>query len=275
MLPELSDSRRLTGANLFWDPPAAIIDFACQGDALPFIQAWQGAARELLQAVGRDNEQTTFRVFDGGASLLISAPIDALYSMCELNEAAFNAALVAQGGPPALAAAAEATRLDALFAAEANPALLALQAAAAEHEAAFLWDDDAVSIGHGAHAQLWLPRELPGPDDVDWRNAGAIPLALVTGTNGAGALLADAEASFEDVVELTTFHVEPADSAAFSAEFERYMPIHREFFGEHRPAWSAVGTSALLSPTAVVEMRLVAVVGSGKNSRVVRSGTTP
>lgn len=91
----------------------------------------------------------------------------------------------------------------------------------------------------------------------------------------AGALLADAEASFDDVVELTTFHVEPADSAAFGAEFERYMPIHREFFGEHRPAWSAVGTSALLSPSAVVEMRLVAVVGSGKNSRVVRSETTP
>lgn len=83
-------------------------------------------------------------------------------------------------------------------------------------------------------------------------------------------LLASAGASFDDVVELSTFHAEPTDSAAFRAEFERYMPIHRSFFGEHRPAWTAVGTTALLSPGAPVEMRLLAVVGSGKNSRVVR-----
>lgn len=86
--------------------------------------------------------------------------------------------------------------------------------------------------------------------------------------------LAAAGATIDDVVELTTFHLEPKDSAEFGAEFERYMPIHREFFGEHRPAWTAVGTSALLSPAAPVEMRLVAVVGSGENSRVVRGGGT-
>jgi len=85
-------------------------------------------------------------------------------------------------------------------------------------------------------------------------------------------LLAAAGATIDDVVELTTFHAEPQGSAEFRAEFELYMPIHREFFGEHRPAWTAVGTAALLSPTAPVEMRLVAVVGSGANSRVVRGG---
>ncbi len=53
------------------------------------------------------------------------------------------------------------------------------------------------------------------------------------------------------------------------------MPIHRESFGDHRPAWTAVGTTALLSPTAVVEMRVVAVVGSGLSSRVVPDVTAP
>lgn len=86
----------------------------------------------------------------------------------------------------------------------------------------------------------------------------------------AQELLASAGATFDDVVELTTFHLEPKGSPAFRAEFERYMPIHKEFFGEHRPAWTAVGTSALLSPTAVVEMRVLAVAGSGRASRVVR-----
>lgn len=85
----------------------------------------------------------------------------------------------------------------------------------------------------------------------------------------AAELLEASGATFADVVELTTFHLEPTTSEEFGAELERYLPVHREFFGEHRPAWSAVGTTVLLSPTAVVEMRVVAVVGAGEGSRVV------
>lgn len=82
-------------------------------------------------------------------------------------------------------------------------------------------------------------------------------------------LLEAAGATIDDVVELTTFHLEPKDSASFRAEFGKYMPIHKEFFGDHRPAWTAVGTSALLSGSGVVEMRVIAVIGSGESSRVV------
>ncbi len=85
----------------------------------------------------------------------------------------------------------------------------------------------------------------------------------------AGELLGSAGATFDDVVELTTFHTTPENSPEFQAEFDKYMPIHREFLGEHRPAWTAVGTTALLSQTAPVEMRLVAVVGAGKTREVV------
>ncbi len=91
----------------------------------------------------------------------------------------------------------------------------------------------------------------------------------------AVALLAEAGAKVEDVIELTTFHRDAKDTPGFSAEFDRYMPIHREFFRDHRPAWTAVGTTALLSPTAPVEMRVMAVVGSGAASRVVRGSTLP
>lgn len=86
-------------------------------------------------------------------------------------------------------------------------------------------------------------------------------------------LLEASGATIEDVVELTSYHLESTGAQQFRAEFERYMPVHREFFGEHRPAWTAVGTTALLSPSAVVEMRLVAVAGSGRNSRVVSKVT--
>ena len=88
-------------------------------------------------------------------------------------------------------------------------------------------------------------------------------------------LLTAAGATIDDVVELTTFHAGPQDSAAFHAEFERYMPIHHEFFGKHQPTWTTVGTTALLSPTAVVEMRVVAVAGSGRSSRVARGDAKP
>ncbi len=86
----------------------------------------------------------------------------------------------------------------------------------------------------------------------------------------AEQLLEAAGATIEDVVELSSYHVGATDAAAFREEFKSYIKVHREFFGEHRPAWTAVGTTALLDPSAVVEVRFVAYVGSGEGSQVVR-----
>jgi len=181
---ELSDSRRLTGANLFWDLPAAIIDARVDGDPQALVAAWEQAAKHWLAAVGRGSEQLTHRAFEGGASLLISAPVDVLYSMCELNEVAFGAALAALGLGEAPDHDAEAARLRQLFEEESNPRLLALQKAAREHGVPFLWDDDAVSVGYGETAQVWTPDALPDPAGIDWPTIGSVPVALVTGTNG-------------------------------------------------------------------------------------------
>jgi len=82
------------------------------------------------------------------------------------------------------------------------------------------------------------------------------------------AHLAAAGASLEDVVELTSFHVEPRDTAAFRAEFARFAAIHHEYFPQAYPAWTAVGTTALLADGAPVELRAVAVIGSGRRPRV-------
>ena len=81
------------------------------------------------------------------------------------------------------------------------------------------------------------------------------------------AHLASAGARLEDVVELTSFHVGATDSETFRAEFARFAPIHHEFFPANYPAWSAVGTTALLAPGAPVELRAVAVIGSGARPR--------
>ena len=147
---ELSDSRRLTGANLYWDHPSAIIDVLIEGPPEQVIEAWVRSARELLDSVGYAEQETCFRIFDDGASLLISAPIDVLYSMCELNEAAWAGALHACGLGEAPDSEELVPRLNRLFDEERNPPLLALQTAAHEHGVPFLWDDDEVSIGYGA-----------------------------------------------------------------------------------------------------------------------------
>lgn len=81
------------------------------------------------------------------------------------------------------------------------------------------------------------------------------------------AHLATAGASLADVVEITTYHAGPTDPQAFQAEFAKFAPIHHEYFPRHYPAWTAVAVSALLQPGAPVEMRAVAVIGSGRTPR--------
>lgn len=86
----------------------------------------------------------------------------------------------------------------------------------------------------------------------------------------AKAELEAAGARLEDVVEISTFHVSPTHDA-FVAEFAAFEKIHAEYFHPPYPSWTAIGNAALLAPGAVVEMRLVAVVGSGQGARVDRS----
>lgn len=180
----LRDSRRLTGANLYWENPGAIIDVQLEAADITVIDCWRQAVIDLLAACDMAEQQSCQRIYTDGASLLVSAPIDALYAMCELNEVAWAQALHQYARAAAPDWPAEISRLRALFAAEKRPALLALQQAAHQRKVPFLWDDDEVSIGYGPYCQLWPYSELPDPGQVNWSAAHSIPLALVTGTNG-------------------------------------------------------------------------------------------
>ena len=81
------------------------------------------------------------------------------------------------------------------------------------------------------------------------------------------ATLAASGAEIRDVVEINTFHVQVKNTKEFQAEFEVFKKVHAEYFKEHYPAWTAVGTTALLADDAPVEMRAMAIVGSGKNPK--------
>jgi cyanophycin synthetase len=185
MNTELLDSRRLTGPNLFWDWPGAVVDIST-GD-MPvesIIEAWSEQVTCLMEAVGWFSKRICSRIYEGGASLVINAPIDVLYAACELNEIAFNRAIAGLTGETQADLQSSVAELLELIAKESNPALVALQAAAECQQIPFLWDDDEVSVGFGKTATTWPAEQLPKPDSIDWSAIESIPLGIVTGTNG-------------------------------------------------------------------------------------------
>lgn len=177
------DSRRLTGSSLLLDGPGAILDIAVEKErADAIVASWARNARELLDAVGWNTEVIASRIFHGGASLALSAPLDALYAATEVNETAWAATMAeaGAGGPPV--ATVESLRQQ--IAAERRPDLVALHREAARRGITCLADDLTVSLGLGRGCQAWAIDDLPSPERVDWRALHDIPVALVTGTNG-------------------------------------------------------------------------------------------
>ena len=184
----LGDSRRLTGASLLLDSPGAVIDAMLGAhDAARFAAVWQSALDRMLTVLGWSGAARAWRAWPGGITLAFAAPIDALYAATEVNEWAFAAARQALDplAEPASVFAEESARLAAVVAAEANPALLALRDAAAQHGLTFLSDDKRASVGLGDGARSWPVQRLTGdPARIRWRGLHDIPVALITGTNG-------------------------------------------------------------------------------------------
>lgn len=80
------------------------------------------------------------------------------------------------------------------------------------------------------------------------------------------AHLKEAGATMADVVELQSFHVS-ANREEFLRRVDPVLKVHREFFKDHYPAWTAVGTTALFSEGAPMEIRAEAIVGSGARAK--------
>jgi enamine deaminase RidA (YjgF/YER057c/UK114 family) len=63
-------------------------------------------------------------------------------------------------------------------------------------------------------------------------------------------LLKEADASFEDITEITTFHVD------MSKHIGTFVKVKDQFVKEPYPAWTAVGTPELAIPGGLVEVRI-------------------
>lgn len=182
---ELSDVRRLTGVNFFMDSCGAAGDAVISDDGKEFVVAlWRRQMRQLLDAVGWSEEKILVRGYPSGASLVITAPVDALYVATDMIEHVWGTALrtLEDASTPDLSAAAR--NFTDRITADSNPALTALTNAAQQRGVTFLGDDGTVSLGLGTGCQTWEETALPAPVDVDWARLHDIPVAMVTGTNG-------------------------------------------------------------------------------------------
>ncbi|MGL4280664.1 MAG: Mur ligase family protein [Albidovulum sp.] len=179
----LDSCRRLLGPNLYGAGPGAVGDCLVKGhDPAEVAALWQGHLAPILAALGLAGAEVRTRLFDGGASLFLPAPIDQLFTAAYALEAAwyFTATgLLGQTQMPVDDLVAGLRRVSAL---ERNPRLVALAAEAARRGLDRLLDDDALTLGHGAGSATWATDQLP--DAPDWAGLHDIPLALVTGTNG-------------------------------------------------------------------------------------------
>ena len=66
------------------------------------------------------------------------------------------------------------------------------------------------------------------------------------------AILKRAGVSWADVVEVRSFHTDP------SAQIDAMAAVKRRYRAAPDPAWTAVGTSGLLSPNGITEIALIA-----------------
>lgn len=72
------------------------------------------------------------------------------------------------------------------------------------------------------------------------------------------AVLESAGASLDDVVDLVSFHVD------LPAQAEDVVAVKNKYINSPYPSWTAVGVVALAYPALKLEIKAVAVIGSGK-----------
>ena len=123
------------------------------------------------------------RPFRGGATFTFAARIDALLLATHVTEKAAEAAIARLAGLKPRPVSGEVVAEMGIVP-RSHPALLALEDEAARRRVPFLWDDDAVTLGMGKRSRTFAMASLPGAGEVPWGELGAIPVVLVTGTNG-------------------------------------------------------------------------------------------
>ncbi len=192
--PTIVNSRRLMGPNLMHAGVGAVLDVLLD-DATPaknaaLLLAWRQRIAFLADALQWPAADTVQRVYPGGASLFVRAPIDQLMTATEACEGAWVFAEAMVNG--AESATTDASVASLLAFADAEPSgtrrsrrtLLELWNEAQRRGLNLTFDETHAFVGTGAGATGWPLAALPELSDIDWLSVRDIPIVLVTGSNG-------------------------------------------------------------------------------------------
>lgn len=192
--PTIVDSRRLMGPNLMHAGLGAVLDVSLDDSATArnavLLTAWHARVASLAESLGWTDAETTQRVYPGGASLFVHAPIDQLMTATEVTESAWVfAEAIAEGvvapdpltSLPALAAFAAA---EAVGTRTGRRTLVELWNEAQRLGLNLTFDETSAFVGTGVGSQGWPLDAIPFVENIDWLAVRDIPIVLVTGSNG-------------------------------------------------------------------------------------------
>jgi enamine deaminase RidA (YjgF/YER057c/UK114 family) len=112
---------------------------------------------------------------------------------------------------------------------------------------------------------LYVSGVIVNRRDGEGRDAAAFKLQIDRAFQRLQVILKAAGASFQDVVMINSFHVwqGPNFEGTRSEHFDLFEEVAGAYLKPPYPAWTAVGTTGLLSDGGIVEIQLIARVPSG------------
>lgn len=184
---ELIDARRLTGPSHLSRAPLVIVELGLTAPETveAALDAYLGELARIRAALGLPGQVSLeVRADRRGVVAGYEAPIDVMLACAEMSEWAALSACEVLAGRAALPLSPKQGEVAELLRRDRSPHLLALAAEAARRDLPLLWDDEQISVGEGRFSMCWPRVSLPEVSEVPWASLGAIPVALVTGTNG-------------------------------------------------------------------------------------------
>jgi enamine deaminase RidA (YjgF/YER057c/UK114 family) len=106
---------------------------------------------------------------------------------------------------------------------------------------------------------LYVSGVVVGRRDGEGKDVAAFKTQVRRAFQRIQATLNAAGANFDDVVMLNTFHVwqGPNFDGDRPTQFEAFSAVKDEFMKAPYPAWTAVGTTALIPDTGIVEIQAI------------------
>ena len=107
---------------------------------------------------------------------------------------------------------------------------------------------------------VYISGVIAGPAPGEKRDAEAFKAQVRRAFGALKRTLEASGASFADVTMINTFHVwnGPGFQGTRDEQFAAFGAVKDEFMSAPHPAWTAVGTTGLLSDDGVVEIQMIA-----------------